>query len=123
MNTTDPKIAALLFNDCINRRDIDELSDRMSDDYTFIDTADTIRTGKEQGIKDWTAFFKMFPDYKNVFEDFIVHDNKVIITGYSTCSDKALSGPALWSAIITRGKISEWRVYEDTPENRSSLGI
>jgi hypothetical protein len=30
---------------------------------------------------------------------------------------------AIWTASAADGKVSEWRVYEDTPSNRSHLGI
>ena len=35
----------------------------------------------------------------------------------------ALDGPAIWTARIEDGKVSEWRLYEDTPANRARLGI
>ena len=39
------------------------------------------------------------------------------------CSDARLDGPALWFTKASDDKIVEWRVYEDTPANRRSLGI
>jgi hypothetical protein len=40
------------------------------------------------------------------------------------CStEPALDGPAIWTASAADGKVSEWRVYQDTPSNRSHLGI
>lgn len=47
----------------------------------------------------------------------------VVVVGYSECADPALSGPALWTVIIRDGMVAEWRVHEDTPEARASLGI
>jgi hypothetical protein len=44
--------------------------------------------------------------------------------GRSVCStEPALDGPAIWTASAADGKVSEWRVYQDTPSNRSHLGI
>jgi hypothetical protein len=40
---------------------------------------------------------------------------------YSVCSDNRLSGPALWTAEVVGGLISEWRVYEDNTTNRKLL--
>ncbi len=49
--------------------------------------------------------------------------NFVAIAGYSTCSYGPLDRPALWSARVRDGLVSEWRVYEDTPENRGKIGL
>jgi hypothetical protein len=37
MNTKDPKLIALQFNDCINNQDLEGLSLLMTDDHAFID--------------------------------------------------------------------------------------
>jgi hypothetical protein len=47
----------------------------------------------------------------------------VTMIGYSISSDERLEGEAIWTAIISDGKVAEWRVYEDTPENRQRLEI
>ncbi len=47
----------------------------------------------------------------------------VAIAVYSTCSYEPLDGPALWSARVRDGLVSEWRVYEDTLENRRKIGL
>ena len=52
-----------------------------------------------------------------------VDGNKVVVVGRSSCSDKRLDGPALWAAKESDDKLAEWRVYEHTPANRSTLGI
>jgi ketosteroid isomerase-like protein len=88
------------FNNCINNRDIDGLSNLMADEYTFIDTENNIRSGKQTGIKDWLGFFGMFPDYRNTFEEFITGDDMIIVLGHSTCADERLAGPAIWTAKI-----------------------
>lgn len=53
----------------------------------------------------------------------MVTGDLVVMVGSSHCSEKALDGPALWSAKVREGKVSEWRVYDDTPRNRERLGI
>jgi len=47
----------------------------------------------------------------------------VAIAGYSTCSYGPLDRPALWSARVRDGLVSEWRVVGDTPENRGKIGL
>ena len=120
-NLADPKAIVLRFNECINNRDIKGLSNLMTDDHTFIDSENRTDTGKSACIEAWTGFFKMFPDYKNIFTQIETKGNLVTITGYSTCSDKRLEGLAIWTAKIKDGRVSEWRVYTDTQENRDQL--
>ena len=123
MDKRDPKTIALLFNDAINNRDIGGLAHLMGDGYTFIDSEDHIERGKQKGIDSWSRFFRLFPDYKNHFNRVLSRGGLVIMVGHSTCSDKRLAGPAIWTARISDQKVAEWRVYEDTPENRKGLGL
>ena len=123
MNKRDPKIIALLFNECINNQELDGLTNLMSDDYTFIDSKNKIHPSKEDGIKGWGEFFSTYPDYRNNFSKIILKEDLVIIIGYSTCSYEPLDGPALWTARVRNDLIAEWRIYDDTQENREKLGI
>jgi hypothetical protein len=52
-----------------------------------------------------------------------VQGNKVIMLGFSECSYDPLDGSAMWSAVIRDELVSEWRVYNDTEENCTNLGI
>lgn len=45
------------------------------------------------------------------------------MVGHSECSEEILDGPALWTAVIKDGRVQEWRVYDDTEENRKKLGM
>jgi len=117
------KVIALQFNECINNRDIHGLAILMADDHTFIDKANQAVQGKEKVVEAWQGFFALFPDYQNIFERVKERFNLVAISGYSTCPEKQLDGPALWTAKIKSDKVAEWRVYEDTPENRKRLSL
>lgn len=111
------------FNECINARDINGLASLMSEDHAFIDSENSIVRGKAASLDAWRGFFAQFPDYRNHFKRFISGMGQVTVVGHSTCSEPALDGPALWKATVKDGKVTEWRVYEDTPENRATLGI
>jgi ketosteroid isomerase-like protein len=111
------------FNESINNRDVDTLAAFITDDHAFIDSADQSFQGKEKVVETWKGFFGAFPDYKNHFDTLTETDELVVATGRSTSSFKDLDGPALWTAKIRAGKVSEWRVYEDTSENRKRLGV
>ena len=121
----DGKKIALVqaLNQCISARDLGGLARSMTDDHVFIDSAGGTVVGKENALRAWKGFFAAFPDYRNVFEKFVVTEDRVAILGYSICSDARLDGPAIWTAKISGAAISEWRVYEDDEETRARLGV
>lgn len=89
---TDPKSIVLRFNNCINHADIDGLSELMTEDHVFIDTEHNRMEGaSDSRTMAWKPFFKLFPDYHNVFEKITVNGTKVIVQGYSVCSDERLN--------------------------------
>jgi len=103
---------ALAFNEKINQRDLDGLSELMTEDHTFIDNSGEVTKGKEEMTKGWKKFFESFPDYQNIFTSVIVNEGVVVINGYSTCSNEPkLNGPSIWTAKIHGDRVTEWRVY------------
>jgi ketosteroid isomerase-like protein len=124
MNKRDPKLTVLLFNECINHRDIEGLVDLMTDDHSLICNGHIDTKDKNSSKEAWSSFFSMFPDYLNQFSRIESKDDIVTISGKSTCSnEERLNTDALWSARVQNDKVSEWQVYEDSPENRSKLQI
>ena len=118
-----PEAIVQHFNDFINAGDLAGLSSLMTEDHTFIDSANSTLRGKERALEAWHGFFSAFPDYANVFERLTAAGNLVTAVGRSVCSLAALAGPTLWTAKVEGDKVSEWRVYEDVPENRQRLEI
>lgn len=88
VNTQDPKLTALQFNEYINKQDIKGLSGLMTPDHTFIDRANKVDKGKESTTKGWMEFFASFPDYKNTFNRVESHDSLVIPLGYAYWNEK-----------------------------------
>ncbi len=124
MNTRDPKLIVLLFNECKRERDVEGMSRLMTDDHSLICYGHVDTTDKKSTIAAWTSFFKDYPGYLNHFARIESRDNLVVIVGNSTCpNEDSLEGPALWRARIEDDKISEWQVYEDNVNNRERLGI
>jgi ketosteroid isomerase-like protein len=117
------KAVVLRFNDCINARDIEGLSRAMTDDHVFIDAADNRISGKPDCLRAWQGFFAAFPDYRNHLTQFVAREGLVVVIGRSSCSDRRLDGPALWTARVRGDRVSEWRVLEDNASNRHSLGL
>jgi predicted SnoaL-like aldol condensation-catalyzing enzyme len=95
----------------------------MSDDHVFIDSSEEIHKGKEMMVDGWTEFFNSYPNYRNHFSIVESRDNLVLMIGHSTCSYDPLDGPALWTAKVENGLVSEWSVYLDTLENRKMLNL
>jgi ketosteroid isomerase-like protein len=116
--------AVIDFNEAINRRDLHALEDLMTDDHTFIDSAGGVVTGKKAVLKAWEGFFADFPDYRNEWSKVVQKDGALVALGRSVCAtEPALDGPAIWTAETRQDKVSEWRVFEDTPANRQLLGV
>ena len=117
----DPKVTALLFNECISNRDINGISDLMSEDHIFID-----RHGDQYGdmVNGWKEFFDNFPTYKNYFTRVESQDNLVILIGYAKWSkDSKEEDHAIWTAMVENDLVTEWHIYEDTEDNRKKLHI
>ncbi|MBO0861665.1 MAG: nuclear transport factor 2 family protein [Chloracidobacterium sp.] len=123
MSEKDPKFVVLQFNECINNRDLEGLSNLMTEGHVFIDNNNDVHRGKELMVKGWEDFFRQFPDYSNHFAIVESRGDQVVVIGHSTCSFKPLDGPALWTATVEDGLIAEWRVYLDTVENREDLDL
>ena len=123
MDAFDVMIIALKFNEKINARDLEGLVELMTEDHTFIDIPGEVSKGKDVMKAGWHEFFTAYPDYRNIFTRVQVDKGFVVMVGYSTCSYDPLDGPALWSAKVREGRVSEWRVYEDTDQNRRNLKI
>jgi hypothetical protein len=123
MNSKDPKLTALQFNEYINNQDIKGLSSLMTEDHTFIDREEKIFKGKEFMTKGWIDFFNQFSDYKNTFARVESKDNLVILIGYAYWSEKNTYDPAIWTARIEDDLVAECCIYTDTEENRKKFNI
>lgn len=101
---------ALKFNEKINQQDIEGLAKLMTDDHVFVDSDGAVTKGKNVMKKVWREFFRIYPDYRNIFTCVTTQNNIVVMVGYSTCSHKPLNGPNIWTAKVRGGRLSEWRV-------------
>jgi hypothetical protein len=50
-------------------------------------------------------------------------DNLVIIIGHAFWSKEQPYDPGIWTAKIEDDRVAEWRIYDDTAENRKEFGI
>jgi ketosteroid isomerase-like protein len=123
VHTTRAEDAAVAFNDAINAGSIEALARLMTVDHRFVDSAGVVTEGKPACLEAWRGFFTSFPEYRNHFDEVGTHDDLVVVRGRSRCDTPELDGPALWSARVLNGLVSEWRVHDDTAANRRALGI
>jgi ketosteroid isomerase-like protein len=123
VNSVDPKLTALQFNEYINRQDIDGLSSLMTEDHTFIDRKGEVVKGKEAMTRGWMDFFASFPDYKNTFQRVESQGDLVVLYGYATWSKGADPDYAIWTAAIRDDLVAEWRIYEDSEENKRRFNL
>ena len=110
------------FNEAINARALDDLAALMTDDHRFVDATGAAVEGREACVEAWRGFFGAFPSYRNEFEA-VAGVHHVAVRGRSVAPVPELDGPALWSARVEHGRVAEWRVLDDTPDNRERLGL
>ncbi len=123
MNTKDPKLIALQFNECINNQDLDGLGQLMTEDHAFVDRDGNVRQSKQVMIRSWGKFFEMVPKYRNTFTRIESKDNLVVILGYAYWSEEQPYDPVIWTATIVNNLVREWRIYADSEENRRGFNL
>lgn len=95
----------------------------MAENHTFIDRDGTSHGPKSQMVESWKGFFNMFPRYCNTFNRILAIDNLVAVLGFACWSEKEPYDPVIWTAIIEDNLILEWRLHEDSPENRKKFNL
>lgn len=121
--TDGADLVTIRFNGAITDRDLDRLASLMTEDHAFVDTAGRVVDGRAAAVEAWRGFFAAYPGYRSVFTTVLVDEELVLATGYSEGTDPALDGPAIWVATIHEGLVAQWRVFDDTAENRRRLGL
>jgi hypothetical protein len=109
----------------INRRSPSEISDLMTEDHTFVDSAGRIESGREKMTAGWEEYFRMFPDYKILVESIL--GNRALVAVFGSASgtyngkrgfvpENRIEMPAAWKAVVENGKVKRWQVYADWTE-------
>ena len=123
MNSVDPKLTALQFNEFINKQDIEGLSSLMTEEHIFVDREGKGDKGKESMTKGWRGFFNMFPEYKNTFVRIQSQDDLVVIYGYAVWKKGTDRDYVIWTAKIENDLVAEWSIYKDTEENKKKFNL
>ncbi|MBI3194542.1 MAG: nuclear transport factor 2 family protein [Ignavibacteriae bacterium] len=106
----------------INSRNVERITESMTEDHTFIDAHGNTIAGKEQMKAGWFGYFALFPDYRIEVEQMFEDGNTVAVFGYASGTYKGMSDtpdahwrlPASWKAVVENEKIKLWQVYADT---------
>jgi hypothetical protein len=79
MGSSELVLAALKFNERINKQDLEGLAELMTNDHTFIDNFGEVTRGKEVMKEAWKDFFRKYPDYRNMFTCVTIQNNVVVM--------------------------------------------
>ena len=93
----------------------------MMEDHRFIGRDGAVVIGKGKMTEAWVGFFELFPEYRNSFTKVESNGNLVILYGCATWKKGEAPDHAIWIATIEDGLVAEWRIYEDTQENKEII--
>jgi ketosteroid isomerase-like protein len=127
---SSPIDAVRAFIAAINRRDPAGLSELMTEDHTFVDSAGKVVTGRREMTSGWTGYFQMFPDYEIRVDSILADGNRAAAFGSAAGTYNGRRGlvaanriemPAAWQALVVDGRIRHWQVYADWTEGMRSI--
>jgi ketosteroid isomerase-like protein len=122
LSLSSPTQVALNFVQQINAHSPDALAQLMTENHSFIDSTGRKIEGKEQMRGGWASYFSMFPDYRMAVESSIESGEIAALFGVAR-GTYAVAGklheenrweiPFAVRAIVSAGKVQQWRVYAD----------
>ena len=116
-----PRAAVIKFIDCVNRGDLDGLAELMTDEPPLV--------GRDANEDAWRGYFTSYPDYVIYPRHVTARDISVAVLGTATGShlglpdDEEMKLNVIWLAEVVDGRLSRWRIAEDTPDLRAQTGI
>ena len=119
-----PRAVVLKFVKTINEHDPDALARLMTKDHVFVDSLGRSFKGREEMRKGWLQYFDLFADYKITITDAFEKHGSVALFGTargthvnrSSSKKTKWEVPAAWKAVVSKGLVSEWRVFADNYE-------
>ena len=114
----------------INEHDLHGMLEMTTEDAVFIDSMGINTKGREDMKKAWDVLLAFFPDYSVQVKDIISKNGIVAVFGTAKgtlategrmLEENKFEIPASWTAVITEGKISKWRVYADNEPVRKLI--
>jgi ketosteroid isomerase-like protein len=110
------------FLELINDRNVDKLTEMMTEDHRFVDSLGGVVEGREAMRAAWRGYFAFCPDYWVSVEEMLQREDVVAVFGAAggtiasngvLLPENAWRVPAAWLARAENGLLSEWRVYAD----------
>ena len=101
----------------------------MTDDHTLVVLDEPPLVGRNANREAWQGYFSSFPAYVIYPRHIAAAGTTVGVLGATTGShlglpdDEELEIAVIWVAEVDGGKLSQWRVADDTPELRAQVGI
>lgn len=129
--TDPPRDLVIQFISAINRHDVEALGALMPGNHRFVDSGGGRVRGRDEAMRAWAGFFRMFPDYRMEVHRILHDDGSVAVFGSArgTWAAAGVSGkanrwevPAAWEANVRDGRVAVWRVFSDTEPLRRILG-
>jgi hypothetical protein len=117
------------FIDCINRGDIDGLSVLMTDDHTLQVLDEAPLVGRLANVEAWRGYASAFPHYVIYPHEFCERGDAVAVLGHTTGShlglpdDEEQELTVIWFALVDRGRLSLWQIFEDDASRRREFGL
>jgi ketosteroid isomerase-like protein len=128
MEFKNPIDITLQFVEHINRQDLPDLVELMSEEHTFIDLAGDVHRGRETMQEGWAQYFSMCPQYMIHVSEVYLSDLDVILVGRTTGSHVQqprhieIQDTLIWVASIENDRVTQWKLYYDNDQNRAALG-
>ncbi len=122
-------VAVVEFIDCINRGDVDGLARLMTDDHVLQVMDEPPLVGRDANVEAWRGYATSFPDYVIAPHEISERAGTVAVLGHTTGSHLALPDDeeakqlVVWIAEVDDGRLTSWRVVDDSPEVRSRYGL
>jgi ketosteroid isomerase-like protein len=125
-----PPVAVVLsFIDRVNHGDVEGLGRLMTEDHTLEVLDEAPLRGRAANVQAWRGYVTSFPAYVIHPRRISERAGRVAVLGHTTGSHLGLPAERereltlIWVAAVTGGRVSGWRLLEDTAERRGDLGL
>ena len=125
-----PPVAVVLsFIDRVNHGDVEGLGRLMTEDHTLEVLDEAPLRGRAANVQAWRGYVTSFPAYVIYPRRISERAGRVAVLGHTTGSHLGLPDERereltlIWVAAVTGGRVSGWRLLEDTAELRRDLGL
>jgi ketosteroid isomerase-like protein len=110
-----PVETVLLFLERINQRNVDSLTELMTEDHVLTDSLGRSARGRASVSAGWRGYYAMCPDYQISHESILATGNVVAVFGTAggTIRETRWQTPAAWRVVVADGLVKNWQVYAD----------